>query len=239
MFSVISDLRAATKSFLARQVGSPHILGSLAHLSRSGFRPKQIFDVGAYQGDFARLCLNVWPDTRVVAFEVLEHKVEELRQMTVSGLPVEVISCLLGAENRESVPFHEMETASSVLEEHIYQDVPVKNYSMRTVDHIVKEHCANPPDFLKLDVQGYELEVLKGAEQALDNLKVILAELNFLDIHKGVPLVSEVITWLDERGWVAYDICGITRRPLDSALWQADFIFVPRDISLRSDKRWL
>lgn len=211
---------------------------SLARLLRNGFKPKHIFDVGAYQGDFARLCLNVWPDSKVVAFEVLEHKVKELLRMRASGFPIEVKNCLLGAVNRESVPFHEMETASSVLEEHIHQNVPVKSHPMRTVDHIVKEHGSGPPEFLKLDVQGYELEVLQGAEQTLGSLQVILAELNFLDIHKGVPLVSEVIAWLDERGWVAYDICGITRRPLDSALWQADFIFVPRNSPLRSDKRW-
>jgi FkbM family methyltransferase len=238
MFSIISDMRSAAKTILARKVGAPDMPTSLERLSRNGFTPKQIFDVGAYQGDFARLCLNVWPKARVVAFEVLQHKVEELRRMGVSGLPVDVVNCLLGAENRDSVPFHEMETASSVLEEHIHQDVPVKSYSMRTVDRIVEEYCAGPPEFLKLDVQGYELEVLKGAEKTLGNLEVILAELNFLDIHKGVPLVSEVTAWLDERGWVAYDMCGITRRPLDGALWQADFIFVPKDSSLRSDKRW-
>jgi hypothetical protein len=131
-----------------------------------------------------------------------------------------------------------METASSVLEEHIQQSAPVKSHPMRTVDRVVRDRGASPPDFLKLDVQGYELEVLKGAEESLNSLQVILAELNFLDIHKNVPLVSEVIAWLDERGWVAYDVCGLTRRPLDGALWQADLIFVPKDSPLRTNKAW-
>ncbi|MEH1792137.1 hypothetical protein [Nostoc sp.] len=39
-------------------------------------------------------------------------------------------------------------------------------------------------------------------------------------------------------GLLAYDICGLTRRPLDQALWQADLIFVPRNSPLISDKRW-
>jgi hypothetical protein len=47
-----------------------------------------------------------------------------------------------------------------------------------------------------------------------------------------------LIAWLNERDWVAYDICGLTRRPLDQALWQADLIFVPRNSPLRADKRW-
>jgi hypothetical protein len=40
------------------------------------------------------------------------------------------------------------------------------------------------------------------------------------------------------RDWIAYNICGLTRRPLDRALRQADFIFVARDSELRQNKRW-
>lgn len=50
--------------------------------------------------------------------------------------------------------------------------------------------------------------------------------------------MSEVIAWLAERDWVIYDICGLTRRPLDRALWHADLIFVSQNSPLRSDKRW-
>jgi hypothetical protein len=54
-----------------------------------------------------------------------------------------------------------------------------------------------------------------------------------------------MVAWLFGRGFVAYDICGLTRRPLDDALWQADLIFVRNDDPLRRDKgyydrrRWL
>jgi len=65
---------------------------------------------------------------------------------------------------------------------------------------------------------------------------VILAEVNLLDIHEGVPLLHEMTSWLSQRGFVAYDICGLTRRPLDDALWQVDMIFVRQDDALRADK---
>lgn len=111
---------------------------------------------------------------------------------------------------------------------------------MRTVDQIVKENQhARVPDLLKIDVQGYELEVLKGAEKSLPEISAILAEVNFLDIHQNVPLLSDMVAWLDARGWVAYDVCGLTRRPLDHALWQADLIFIQRASALRADKRWV
>jgi hypothetical protein len=146
---------------------------------------------------------------------------------------------LLGAESQEKVQFNEAETASSVLTEQVKQNFRMNSYPMTTVDTIVHKHFNScPPDFLKLDVQGYELEVLKGAEKSLTQMQLILAEVNLLDIHKNVPLLAEVVGWLNERDWVAYDICGLTRRPLDQALWQAYFIFVPRNSPLISDKRW-
>lgn len=63
-------------------------------------------------------------------------------------------------------------------------------------------------------------------------------EVNLIDIHEDVPLLAEVTGWLKERGFVAYDICGLTRRPLDDALWQADIIFVPEDAEPRQNKRY-
>src|SRR5688500_4523722 len=127
---------------------------SLQRLSSNGFKPEHIFDVGAYRGDFTKMCVDVWPATRVTAFEVLDRRVEELRRLRASGVPVDVFACLLGAENRDAVPFHEMETASSVLREHVHQLAATKQYPMRTVDVMVQQHRTGWPDLLKLDVQG-------------------------------------------------------------------------------------
>ncbi|MDF5731188.1 MAG: FkbM family methyltransferase [Rhizonema sp. PD38] len=227
------------RKYFGRRLGLPEIPFTLERLSSVGFHPKQIFDVGAYQGDFAKSCLSQWPKTKVACFEALEHKVTQLKHFASHNPSISVFPILVGAQACENVRLHESETASSILVEQLPQNFPVKFYPMRTVDQICQEHFeGHSPDFLKLDVQGYELEVLKGAEKSLPQMQAILAEVNLLDIHQNVPLLSEIIAWLDRRGWVAYDICGLTRRPLDRALWQADLLFVPRDSPLRSDKRW-
>jgi hypothetical protein len=69
-------------------------------------------------------------------------------------------------------------------------------------------------------------------------LGAVLAEVNLLDLYKGAHLLDDLVILLRESGFVAYDVCGFWRRPLDNALWQADFIFVPADSPLRQDKRW-
>jgi FkbM family methyltransferase len=235
----VTRWRSDFRQWAARRLGVPEIRFALERLAAVGFQPITVFDVGAYRGDFARLCLQIWPTCNVACFEALEPKVNELRALERDTGRVQVFDCLLGASAAAGVPFHTSETASSVLSEHHDQGFPVKIYRMRTIDDVVAERFASLPlSLLKIDVQGYELEVLRGAEGALSRFELILCELNLLDIHKGVPLLGEVVRWLDAHEFVAYDICGLTRRPLDCALWQADFIFVPKTSSLRADKRW-
>lgn len=232
-------IKSQIRKYLTKKLELPEIPLALERLATIGFQPQVIFDVGAYRGDFARHCFNIWHDTKVCCFEALEEKVIQLNYLAKENTNLQVFPLLIGAENKDRVALHEAETASSVLNEHISQDFPVKYYPMKTIDSIIEESFANSaPDFLKIDVQGYELEVLKGAEKSLPQMQVILAEINLLDIHQNVPLMADVITWLNDRDWVAYDICGLTRRPLDRALWQADIIFVPRNSPLRTDKRW-
>src|SRR5207248_1862382 len=98
------------------------------------------------------------PSTEVVCFEPLPHKVQELNKMADSSSKVSVFPCLLGASVNTDVPLHLMETASSILEEHV-ATTPVSLHTMRTVDTVVAEEGLRPPDLIKLDVQGYELEV--------------------------------------------------------------------------------
>jgi len=231
--------RAKLRNYLARRLRLPEIPFALERLCAASFQPTQIFDVGAYQGEFAQSCLNIWPGAKVACFEALEHKVLQLKQLALCNSAIQIFPGLLGAEAQQQVPLYQAETASSVMVERISQNFPVTYHPMQTLDQIIQEHFdGRSPDLLKLDVQGYKLQVLKGAEKSLPQVQVILAEVNLLDIHQNVPLLAEVVTWLNHRDWVAYDICGLTRRPLDQALWQADFIFVPRNSPLRADKRW-
>jgi FkbM family methyltransferase len=233
-----SRVKRAIRHRLVRRLGVPEIPLALERLRTNDFNPEHIFDVGAYSGEFAKLCRNVWPSAKLTCFEVLPHRVLELRSWCARDGKAVVIESLLGAEIKRAVPFHEMETASSVLEEHIPQVEPLRSYPMQTIDLVVKSQGLTAPNFLKLDVQGYELEVLKGAQNTLSKMSVVLAEVNLIDIHKGAPLLDDLVLFMRDRGFVAYDICGLARRPLDKALWQADFIFVQREGALRSDKRW-
>lgn len=228
------------KEWLKRRLGVPSIERSLESLARRGFLPRIVFDVGAYHGEFALTCRRLFrPAPRLYCFEPLPSALTVLTRLQQQG-EIMLIPTLVGAEDRESVMFHEMETASSVLPEH-HQPAAQSISHLRMIrldTFLASSESPGSPDLLKIDTQGYEMEVLKGIENNLTQVRAILAEINFLDIHQGVALASEVFDWLGRRDYVPYDISSLIRRPLDGSLWQADFIFLKRDDPFRSDKRW-
>lgn len=231
------QLRSMVGRAVRRHFGVPETDSALARVARIGFAPRTIVDVGANRGDFARACLRAWPTATVLCVEPLDACVAKLRAAATVDRRIRVHPVLVGAEERAAVLLHEADVASSVLVEHAPNAFPTSTHRMRTIDAIVAEH-GQGCEFLKLDTQGYELEALRGAERTLPDVQLLLAEVNFLDLHREVPLVATLIAWLAERGFVAYDICGLMRRQLDGALWQADMMFVPEDSPLRRDKRW-
>ena len=57
------------------------------------------------------------------------------------------------------------------------------------------------PVLLKLDVQGYELNVLKGAEKLMDKIDAVYTECSWLELYEGQALISEVAEYLEELGF--------------------------------------
>jgi FkbM family methyltransferase len=227
------------KDCLKSRLGVPTIELSLADLRKNGFSPAVVFDVGAHRGDFARLCRKLFVQKPVVyCFEPLQECAPFLADLERKG-EATYLPALVGDTDTESVSFYEMGSVSSVFDEHTPAGAKVVTKKpVSKLDTLIESGKCRVPDFLKIDAQGSELHVLKGIERNLPHVQVILAELNFLDIYAGVPLAHQVIHWLGDRGFLPYDIASLIRRPLDRALWQADFLFVQADGPFRSDKRW-
>ena len=98
--------------------------------------------------------------------------------------------------------------------------VPVK-----TLDNLVKDK--GPFDFVKLDVQGAEIEVLEGATETLKNVDFLFLECSLVEYNEGAPLAAEVITKLDQLGFRLYDI--IPQERVSNLLMQFDAFFVRKD----------
>jgi Methyltransferase FkbM domain len=102
---------------------------------------------------------------------------------------------------------------------------------MRRLDDVLAEMPGREFDLLKVDVQGAEIDVLRGGVRTLAGIVAIVIELSLLEYNKGAPLIGEVMRWLAEQGFALFDVFPVSRIPA-GALLQVDRIFLRRGSSL-------
>jgi FkbM family methyltransferase len=217
--------------------GVPSMSASIAKIKENGFQPGAIIDVGAYQGEWTKMVRGIYSATPIVMLEANPEKRSFLEDVSrLSGGITHYEIALLGPKPNDSVPYYVMETGSSVLSEQTTIPRSVKSLPMTTVDDVLRERKLSEPYFLKLDVQGYELEVLKGASRTLESTEVIVLEVSLMEYNAGAPLLDEVVASMSSKGFLAFDICGTFRRESDQALFMIDLMFVRSESQLRSKK---
>jgi FkbM family methyltransferase len=234
-------LGTETEKFRA---GVPSLPGLLEHLRENGFSPSTILDIGANAGEWSRVASSIFTTSRILMFDgdpeneaVLHNAVREI------GARSSYILCLLGAEKKDAVTFYRPEagtTGSSVLPELTSYDKEAIKLKMDTLDSLTENAGLVAPLLMKLDVQGFELDILKGGKKVLGVSEVVIMEASLLPYNEGAPLFAEVVAFMHQEGFAVYDFCGQNRRESDHALFQTDVVFVRRESSLRARRKfWL
>ena len=94
------------------------------------------------------------------------------------------------------------------------------------------------PDLVKLDIQGFELEALSGAQTTFGETEVFILETSLFQFMPGMPITREVISFMSDVGYELYDITEYLRRPHDGALGQVDLAFVKSRGMFRTESKW-
>ena len=215
-----------------------HTFERLKVMRDLGFVPCTICDVGAADGRWTRECLEVFPESQYFCVEPLDEHQPYLARLNAEHPNISYWQGCLGSRTGKTI-LNVDGDGSSVLPGHWGNPYGTqREVTVETLDNLVLRGLCAPPDLIKLDVQGYELEVLKGATRALNKTEAIIAEVSFFSFQTGMPLVHEVVKQLAEYGFVVYDMLGLTLRPLDGAVGQADLLFLREEHPLRSSNKW-
>ena len=228
--SIPSDLQRR----LAVHLGVPDIRWSLRQLRRFGFVPNNIMDVGAFRGDWTKICLEIFPDASITCVEPQDGLQDTLRELAERHPNIHIIQTLLGRSVNNNVRFDEQGPGSSVL---LTSSVGTVK-KMTTVDKLIENNLCNAPELLKLDAQGYEVEILEGYTKYFDTCQVIQCELSLLPLVPQAPLLAEVVAYFHNRGFVMFDVEEIIHSPSDGAVWQIDALFCRINSPLRGQRIW-
>lgn len=203
----------------------------LKHLAALGFAPAVIHDIGAASGDWSTMVASIWPAAKLVGFEPNQRERANL-DATKARLPqFDYHMCFLGPEVK-AVTYSDQDTRTSLYDQE-HKGQATASAEMRVLDQLVAAGSVPTPNFMKLDVQGFELEVLAGSTKALATCDLVLLEVSFIAFMPGIPTVEKVVRFMDERGFAWYDVMGILRRSSDDSLLQMDVAFLRKDHTLR------
>ena len=213
----------------------------LEDLAKRGFRPKHILDVGANKADWSVMALAAFPDVALLMIEpqsemapfldkfCLEHPKARHVEAGAGSAPGELTLTIW--DDLQGSSFLPLEnTADS-------ENKVRRKIKIVTIDSLYGN--GDPlPDLVKLDIQGFELEALKGAEKLFGHTELFIMEIALFDYMPNQPVISDVVNFMAQRGYETYEIPGFMRRPFDGALGQVDFAFALKDGFLRKSRAW-
>jgi FkbM family methyltransferase len=175
-----------------------------------------VFDVGANIGQFGGRLIQAGYQGRVISFEPLSaaHRQLIAAASLHSNWTVAPRAAIGAAAGETVINISDNMVSSSLLPirgEHV-DSAPASRYvgSERTPVITLDEYAALSGDsrvFLKIDTQGFEREVLKGAERLLSsNIVGVQVELSLASLYEGQPDYIELLAWLRARGFHAWSL---------------------------------
>ena len=194
---------------------------------------KNIFDIGAYKGWWSFQIARIFKNANYFLFEptidnnifFLEQNAEIIKN---NGGNCKIINGLIGKEDK-NIKFYESETelgtGNSIYKEQSSVKFNEVIKKMVRLDTVITNHLSNiKPDLIKIDVQGAELDVLKGLGNFIHDVKYIQLEVSYIRNNKNGCFADEVIEYLILHGFY---IVGVINSLKDDykMIIQQDYIF--------------
>lgn len=196
-----------------------------------------LVDVGANIGQFSLLVRATHPRARIYAFEPLPEAARKFREVLPPEAPVMLFASAIGpyAGSAEMHVARKSDSSSLLrMTDRLSRIFPGTErigsvaVPVSPLDALLTAAEIVDPALLKIDVQGGELDVLRGCESLLGRFTYIYVELSFVELYVGQPLCHDVIRHLAERGFELAVVNNLVRDRRGLPI-QADFLFVPSD----------
>jgi FkbM family methyltransferase len=190
-------------------------------------------DIGANRGQFALIVRFLYPEASIISFEPLAGVAGLFRHVFSEDHKVRLEKCAIGATSqRHVIHVSARDDSSSLLpigEGQLRnfpgtQEVGSEVVDVRRLDEVLRPEEISPPALLKLDVQGFELEALRGCEGLLRCFSWVYCECSFVPLYEGQAMADQIVAWLHRRNFRLRGVHNMTHEKTGGSL-QADFLF--------------
>jgi FkbM family methyltransferase len=195
------------------------------HYKNLNVKFKNVLDIGAYEGHWSRLFTSIYPDANVLMIEANKEKEKTLKEIGNYRI------ALLGEKDNETVDYYKcldgVPTGNGIYQENTeFKFTPEKR---RTITLPTLLGSEKGFDLIKMDVQGSELNIIKGALPIIKNTKYLLLELQTFQYNKGAPQIEEVVSYLHGLNFGFVDLFDLMYS--NNHLIQVDGLFINKDIN--------
>lgn len=211
-------------------------LNMLNNLKKLNLKVSNILDIGAHFGEFAKDIHSLYPESYILMIEGNKRCEKMLEK-----LPFDHCIALLSDSNKEVEfylnPNNDVCTGSSYYKENSqhYENAISEKVSTYTLDEVV-EDTGKEFDFIKLDTQGSELDILRGGIKSLGKAKYVLIECSNIEdkvYNEGSPHMSEVIEFMKSHNFTKYHVVDDHVYPSNNSsryslgeVFQKDLLFI-------------
>jgi FkbM family methyltransferase len=198
--------------------------------------PSVVFDVGAHLGQTTLHFRKSFPTASIHSFEPVDENFKKLKLNTKGKKRIKINQFALGSAQDTVM----MQTGQSDQTHQVCRNSeksPDKDeippVRMETIDHYMKHEGIAAIDLLKIDVEGYELEVLEGAKNALERRKInaILAECDFEEDDTQHTYFNDLWNYLRSRNFSFFGLYDVIHYGNRMGIGFCNALFIEKTVS--------
>ena len=207
-------------------------LFELEYLLKNTTNIKTLIDVGSNKGQFSLIAKKYYPNIVIHSFEPQIDQLHKQKKILGSN-NINYYNVALGNTNKESnIYITARKDSSSLLKpsnnyHKKYSVIDTKKIKLQKLDDLNFMKNIKRPSVLKLDVQGFELETLRGGQQMLSNIDYIIVEVSFVKVYENQVNANDLIAFLNSNFFKIKTKCNLTT--LNNKPFQEDVLFVKSD----------
>jgi FkbM family methyltransferase len=213
----------------------------LRHLVEKNFKPEVVLDIGAGKGTWSIEAGQHFKDAEFFMIEPLVESEEQLSSLCKKNPRYHYILTAVDKESGEKIMNVTPDLFGSTLLSYYAGEDPSlqRKIPVDVIDQMISEGKIRPPQFVKIDVQGSEINVLKGGQRMFATAEVFIIETSLFEFMPGCPRVHDLIAFMAARDFFLFDLAGFLRRPYENDLAQLDLVFVSAKSPMVSSKKWM